>query len=77
LAFSYWFDQPWFHNWGKLAAVLIKHSSWGSQLGALTSHHHIPIHTHVHNMGSFEQNIPWFGSWPSSFSLNAMELRTW
>jgi hypothetical protein len=22
-SFSYWFDKPWFHNWGKLAAVLI------------------------------------------------------
>jgi hypothetical protein len=32
--FSYWFDKPWFHNWGKLAAVLIIPSSWGSQLGA-------------------------------------------
>jgi hypothetical protein len=40
LAFSYWFDKPWFHNWGKLADVLLIPSSWGSQLGALTSHHH-------------------------------------
>jgi hypothetical protein len=39
LAFSYWFDKPWFHNWGKLAAVLLIPSSWGSQLGALTLHH--------------------------------------
>jgi hypothetical protein len=39
LAFSYWFDKPWFHNWGKLAAMLLIPSSWGSQLGALTSHH--------------------------------------
>jgi hypothetical protein len=23
LAFSYWFDKPWFHNWGKLTAVLL------------------------------------------------------
>jgi hypothetical protein len=22
-SFSYWFDKPWFHNWGKLAVVLI------------------------------------------------------
>jgi hypothetical protein len=22
-SFSYWFDKPWFHNLGKLAAVLI------------------------------------------------------
>jgi hypothetical protein len=34
LAFSYWFDKHWFHNWGKLAAVLLIPSSWGSQLGA-------------------------------------------
>jgi hypothetical protein len=33
-SFSYWFDKPWFQNWGKLAAVLIIPSSWGSQLGA-------------------------------------------
>jgi hypothetical protein len=39
LALSYWFDKPWFHNWGKLAAVLLISSSWGSQLGALTPHH--------------------------------------
>jgi hypothetical protein len=25
--------KPWFHNRGKLAAVLIIPSSWGSQLG--------------------------------------------
>jgi hypothetical protein len=42
LAFSYWFDKPWFHNWGKLAVVLLIPSSWGSQLGALTPHHHPP-----------------------------------
>jgi hypothetical protein len=34
LAFSYWFDKPRFHNWGKLAVVLLIPSSWGSQLGA-------------------------------------------
>jgi hypothetical protein len=39
LTFSYWFDKPWFHNWAKLAAVLLIPSSWGSQLGALTPHH--------------------------------------
>jgi hypothetical protein len=27
----------------------------------------MPIRTHVHNMGSFKQTIPWFWSWPSSF----------
>jgi hypothetical protein len=37
LAFSYWFDKPWFHNRGKLAAMLIIPSSWGSQLGANTA----------------------------------------
>jgi hypothetical protein len=26
--------KPWFHNWGKLATVLLITSSWGSQLGA-------------------------------------------
>jgi hypothetical protein len=33
LAFSYWFDKPWFLTEGQLAAVLIIPSSWGSQLG--------------------------------------------
>jgi hypothetical protein len=33
LAFSYWFNKPWFLTEGKLAAVLIIPSSWGSQLG--------------------------------------------
>ena len=28
---SYWFDKPWFHTEGKLAAVRITPSSWGSQ----------------------------------------------
>jgi hypothetical protein len=32
-SFSYWFDKPWFHTEGRLAAVLIIPSSWGSQLG--------------------------------------------
>jgi hypothetical protein len=43
LAFSYWFDKPWFYNWGKLAAVLIIPSSWGYQLGALTLHHQLTM----------------------------------
>jgi hypothetical protein len=34
LAFSYWFDKPWFHNWGKLTVVLLIPFSCGSQLGA-------------------------------------------
>jgi hypothetical protein len=29
---SYWFDKPWFHTEGRLTAVLIIPSSWGSQL---------------------------------------------
>jgi hypothetical protein len=33
LAFSYWFDKPWFLPEGRLATVLIIPSSWGSQLG--------------------------------------------
>jgi hypothetical protein len=33
LAFSYWFDKPWFLTEGKLATMLIIPSSWGSQLG--------------------------------------------
>jgi hypothetical protein len=32
-SFSYWFDKPWFYTEGRLAAVLIIPSSWGSQLG--------------------------------------------
>jgi hypothetical protein len=32
-SFSYWFDKPWFHTKGRLAAVFIIPSSWGSQLG--------------------------------------------
>jgi hypothetical protein len=32
-SFSYWFDKPWFHTEGRLDAVLIIPSSWGSQLG--------------------------------------------
>jgi hypothetical protein len=31
-SFSYWFDKSWFHTEGRLAAVLIIPSSWGSQL---------------------------------------------
>jgi hypothetical protein len=33
LAFSYWFDKPWFLTEGRLATVLIIPFSWGSQLG--------------------------------------------
>jgi hypothetical protein len=32
LAFSYWIDKPWFLTEGKLIAMLIIPSSWGSQL---------------------------------------------
>jgi hypothetical protein len=40
LVFS-WTDKPWFLTEGKLAAVLIKPSSWGSQLDG-DLHHHTP-----------------------------------
>jgi hypothetical protein len=33
VSFSYWSIKLWFHTEGKLAAVLIIPSSWGSQLG--------------------------------------------
>jgi hypothetical protein len=39
LAFSYWFDKPWFLTEGKLAAMLIIPSSWGSQLGGHLHQH--------------------------------------
>jgi hypothetical protein len=32
IPFSYWLIKPWFQTEGKLAAVLIIPSSWGSQL---------------------------------------------
>jgi hypothetical protein len=35
LAFSYWFDNLGFTTEGKLAAVLIIPSSWGSQWGVI------------------------------------------
>jgi hypothetical protein len=43
LAFSYWFDKPWFLTEGKLAAVLIIPSSWGSQLGGHLHQHRTVI----------------------------------
>jgi hypothetical protein len=43
LAFSYRFDKPWFLTEGKLAAVLIIPSSWGSQLGGHLHQHRTAI----------------------------------
>jgi hypothetical protein len=43
LAFSYWFDKPWFLTVGKLAAVLIIPSSWSSQLGGHLHQHRTAI----------------------------------
>jgi hypothetical protein len=43
LAFSYWFNKPWFHTEGKLAAVVIIPSSWGSQLGGHLHQHRTTI----------------------------------
>jgi hypothetical protein len=43
LAFSYWFDKPWFLTEGKLVAVLIIPSSWGSQLGGHLHQHRTAI----------------------------------
>jgi hypothetical protein len=43
LAFSYWFDKPWFLTEGKLAAVLIIPSSWGPQLGSHLHQHRTAI----------------------------------
>ena len=37
--FSYWSIKPWFLTEGKLAAVLIIPSSWGSQRIAIGEHH--------------------------------------
>jgi hypothetical protein len=45
LAFS-WTDKPWFLTEGKLAVVLIKPSSWGSQLDGDLYHHTLPQHEH-------------------------------
>jgi hypothetical protein len=39
-SFSYWFDKPWFHNWGKLAAVLIITFTWGFPTSFLVSTTH-------------------------------------
>jgi hypothetical protein len=43
LDFSYWFDKPWFLTEGKLAAVFIIPSSWGSQLGGHLHQHRTAI----------------------------------
>jgi hypothetical protein len=43
LAFSYWFDKPWFITEGKLDVVLIIPSSWGSQLGDHLHQHRTAI----------------------------------
>jgi hypothetical protein len=43
LAFSYWFDKPWFLSEGKLAIVLIIPSYWGSQLGGHLHQHRTAI----------------------------------
>jgi hypothetical protein len=32
LAFSYWIDIPWFHNWGKTCCYIHQTFSWGFQL---------------------------------------------
>jgi hypothetical protein len=32
--------------------------------------------TCVSDMGSFRQTMPWLGSWPSPFSLKAIQPRT-
>jgi hypothetical protein len=38
-SFSYWFDLPWFHNWGKTCCCAHHTFSWGSQLvGHLHQH---------------------------------------
>jgi hypothetical protein len=39
-SFSYWFDKPWCHNWGKLAVVLIITFSWGFPISFLVSTMH-------------------------------------
>jgi hypothetical protein len=43
LPFSYWFNKPWFLPEGKLAAVLIIPSSWGSQLDGHLHQHRTAI----------------------------------
>jgi hypothetical protein len=45
LAFSYWFDKPWFLTEGKLAVVLIIPCSWGSQLAGDLRQHRTAINT--------------------------------
>jgi hypothetical protein len=47
-SFSYWFDKPWFHTEGRLAAVLTIPSSWGSQLG--NQLHAISVHDDLEHM---------------------------
>jgi hypothetical protein len=45
-SFSYWFGKPWFHTEGRLAAMLIVPSSWGSKLGG---HLHAINHLSVYH----------------------------
>jgi hypothetical protein len=40
LAFFYWIDIPWFHNWGKTCCCAHHTFSWGSQLVGYLHHQH-------------------------------------
>jgi hypothetical protein len=38
LAFFYWIDIPWFHNWGKTCCYIHQTFSWGFQLAGHLYH---------------------------------------
>jgi hypothetical protein len=71
LAFSYWFNKPWFLTEGKLAAVLIIPSSWGSQLGG---------HLHQYRIAIKDQKVvssDKFGIAPFDASRSLTKLMSW
>jgi hypothetical protein len=61
--FSYWFDKPWSHTEGRLAAVLIITFSWGFQLGGHLQNSYInTAPSHYHNSETAQTNVPHLGA---------------
>jgi hypothetical protein len=64
-SFYYWFDKPWFHNRGKLAAVLIITFSWGFPTSFLVST--------THRQNSNQAAPPYGAPGPWSSSVSALD----
>jgi hypothetical protein len=68
LAFSYWIDIPWFHNWGKTCCCAHHTFSWGFQLAGHLHQQHCAA-----KQAAAQRNFSWMDAdWFRVFASEAI-----